>query len=62
MQQKPGSLASTLEIRGQLNQEPHTDAKQELVVVCVSDSIMNTGYQSPSETAVLTEIQPIIGG
>lgn len=62
LQQKPGSLASTLEIRGQLNQEPHTDAKQELVVVCVSDSIMNIGYQSPSETAVLTEIQPIIGG
>ena len=62
LQQKPGSLASTLEIRGLLNAEPDVAAKQELVVVCVSDSIMNIGYQSPSETAVLTEIQPIIGG
>ena len=61
LQQKPGSLASTLEVRGLLEQEPDIAAKQELVVVCVSDSIMNIGYQAPSETPVLTEIQPVIG-
>ena len=33
----------------------------ELVVVMVSDSILNIGYQAPSETPVLTEIQPVIG-
>ena len=43
-----------------LEQEPDIAAKQELVVVCVSDSIMNIGYQAPSETPV-TEIQPVIG-
>eukprot|EP01046_Picozoa_sp_COSAG06_P041254 COSAG06_NODE_5097_length_3721_cov_56.671176_6_plen_32_part_00 len=31
-------------------------------MVAVSDSILNIGYQAPSETPVLTEIQPIIGG
>ena len=61
LQQKPGSLASTLEVRGLLEQEPDIAAKQELVVVCVSDSILNIGYQAPSETPVLTEIQPVIG-
>ena len=61
LQQKPGSLASTLEVRGHLEKEPDMAAKQELVVVCVSDSIMNIGYQAPSETPVLTEIQPVIG-
>ena len=44
-----------------MEQEPDIAAKQELVVVCVSDSIMNIGYQAPSETPVLTEIQPVIG-
>ena len=61
LQQKPGSLASTLEVRGLLEQHPDPAAKQELVVVCVSDSILNIGYQAPSETPVLTEIQPVIG-
>ena len=62
LQQKPGSLASTLEVRGLLEHDPDIAAKQELVVVAVSDSILNIGYQAPSETPVLTEIQPIIGG
>ena len=61
LQQKPGSLASTLEIRGLLEARPEVAAKQELVVVMVSDSILNIGYQAPSETPVLTEIQPVIG-
>ena len=61
LQQKPGSLASTLEIRGLLEASPDVSAKQELVVVMVSDSILNIGYQAPSETPVLTEIQPVIG-
>ena len=61
LQQKPGSLASTLEIRGLLEERPEIVAKQELVVVMVSDSILNIGYQAPSETPVLTEIQPVIG-
>ena len=37
------------------------DAKQELVVVAVSDNIMNVGWQSPSETPVLTQVAPIVG-
>jgi phenolic acid decarboxylase len=37
------------------------DAKQEMVVVAVSDSIYNIGWQSPSETPVLTQVAPIVG-
>ena len=39
MQRKPGELATDLQIRGQLLDTPRVDAKQELVVVAVSDNI-----------------------
>ena len=61
MQRKPGELATDLQIRGQLLDTPRVDAKQELVVVAVSDNIMNVGWQSPSETPVLTQVAPIVG-
>jgi hypothetical protein len=61
LQRKPGELATDLQIRGQLLGTPKVDAKQEMVVVAVSDNIMNVGWQSPSETPVLTQVAPIVG-
>ena len=61
MQRKPGELATDLQVRGQLLGTPKVDAKQEMVVVVVSDNIMNVGWQSPSETPVLTQVAPIVG-
>ena len=62
MQQPPGSLATDLQVRGTFKSPgPVTDAKQRIVVVAISDSIMNVGWQAPSETAVLTQVAPIVG-
>jgi hypothetical protein len=61
LQRKPGELATDLQIRGTLLGDPRVDAKQEMVVVAVSDSIYNIGWQSPSETPVLTQVAPIVG-
>lgn len=61
LQRKPGELATDLQVRGHLLGVPKVDAKQEMVVVAVSDNIMNVGWQSPSETPVLTQVAPIVG-
>ena len=55
-----GSLATDLQIRGQLMQNPGDKASQELVIIAVSDSLWNVGWQSPGTSAVLTETNPIV--
>ena len=61
MQSPPGSLATDLQVRGSFVSNINTNAKQRIVVVAISDSIMNIGWQAPSETPVLTQVAPIIG-
>ena len=61
MQQPPGSLATDLQVRGSFVSNINPNAKQRIVVVAISDSIMNIGWQAPSETPVLTQVAPIIG-
>ena len=55
MQSPPGSLATDLQVRGSFVNSIDTNAKQRIVVVAISDSIMNIGWQSPSETPVMTQ-------
>ena len=35
-------------------------ASQELVIIAVSDSLWNVGWQSPGTSAILTETNPIV--
>jgi hypothetical protein len=60
MEQPQGSIATDLQVRGQLLGKVKGDAQQELVCVAVSDSIWNVGYNAPSATPVLTQVAPII--
>jgi len=60
LEQPPGSIATDLQVRGSLLGNPEGDADQELVMVAVSDSIWNVGYQSPSATPVMTQVAPIL--
>ena len=61
MQQPPGSLATDLQVRGSFVNSVDSAAKQRIVVVAISDSIMNIGWQAPSETPVMTQVAPIVG-
>ena len=61
MQQPPGSLATDLQVRGTFKGDVQSAAKQRIVVVAISDSIMNIGWQAPSETPVMTQVAPIVG-
>ena len=38
---------------------PHADAKQQLVVMAISESMYDIAWQAPSESPVLTRIQPL---
>ena len=60
VEQPQGSIATDLQVRGQLLGDVQNAAKQELVCVAVSDSIWNVGYNAPSSTPVLTQVAPII--
>ena len=60
IQSPAGSLATDLQIRGQLKASPGSTASQELVVVAVSDSLWNIGWQPPATAPVLTETNPIV--
>ena len=60
IQSPAGSLATDLQIRGQLRASPGSLASQELVVVAVSDSLWNIGWQPPATAPVLTETNPIV--
>ena len=60
VEQPQGSIATDLQVRGQLLGDVQNAAKQELVCVAVSDSIWNVGYNAPSATPVLTQVAPII--
>jgi len=59
IQSPPGSLSTNLEVRGQLEGTPDDLAKQQMVVMAVSESMMDIGWQSPSAAPVLTRTQPL---
>jgi hypothetical protein len=60
LEQPPGSIATDLQVRGQLLGDVQNAAKQELVCVAVSDSIWNVGYNAPIATPVMTQVAPIL--
>ena len=66
VQNPPGTLATDLQIRGQLqdtgdgNNGPQGNAEQELVVIAVSDSLVNIGWTPGNNMATLTEVNPIV--
>jgi hypothetical protein len=59
LQNKSGSLSSDLQVRGQLSASPDVSAKQFLVVMAISESMFDIGYQAPSPVPVMTRIQPL---
>jgi hypothetical protein len=59
IQNPSGTLATDLQIRGILEAAPHSDAKQQLVVMAISESMYDIAWQAPSESPVLTRIQPL---
>jgi hypothetical protein len=59
IQNPSGTLATDLQIRGILEAAPHADSKQQLVVMAISESMYDIAWQAPSESPVLTRIQPL---
>ena len=59
VQNPSGTLATDLQIRGILEGAPHSDSKQQLVVMAISESMYDVAWQAPSESPVLTRIQPL---
>ena len=51
--------SSDLQVRGQLSASPDVSAKQFLVVMAISESMFDIGYQAPSPVPVMTRIQPL---
>ena len=59
IQNPSGTLSTDCQIRGILEAAPHSDAKQQLVVMAISESMYDIAWQAPSESPVLTRIQPL---
>ena len=60
LQRPSGSLSVDLQVRGLLESTPHDSSKLEMVVMAISESLYNVGFQSVSDTPVLTSIQPLV--
>ena len=60
LQNPPGTLATDLAIRAQLHARPGSKADMEMVVIAVSDSLVNIGWTEGNSVASLTEINPIV--
>ena len=60
LQNPPGTLATDLAIRAQLHSRPGSKADMEMVVIAVSDSLVNIGWTEGNSVASLTEINPIV--
>ena len=60
LQRPSGSLSVDLQVRGLLESTPHDSSKLEMVVMAISESLYNVGFQSGSDTPVLTSIQPLV--
>ena len=59
IQNPPGTLATDLQVRGTLEGTPDATARQQLVVMAVSESMYDIAWQAPSESPVLTRVQPL---
>ena len=60
LQNPPGTLATDLQIRGTLKGQPNVLAQQELIVLSISDSLMNIAWTPGNNMATLTETNPIV--
>lgn len=47
-----------MQTRGILEDEPHATSKQQ-VIMAISESMYDIAWQAPSESSVLTRIQPL---
>ena len=54
-----GTLATDLQVRGTLEGTPEATARQQMVVMAVSESMYDIAWQAPSESPVLTRVQPL---
>ena len=59
IQNPSGTLSTDLQIRGQLEGTPDDLAKQQMIVMAVSESMMDISWQAPSSAPVLTRTQPL---
>jgi hypothetical protein len=59
IQTQPGSLSSDLQIRGALNADPDSDARQFITIMALSESIFDIEYQNGSPLPVITRVSPL---
>jgi hypothetical protein len=55
-----GELSNELQIRGTLTASPEEAARQEFVIISVSDQLLNIAYKPPSEMPVSTSIAELV--
>ena len=55
----PNSLSNVLTVRCNLDADPGPDAKQQLTIVAVHDSLWTMQYAPPAELPIETKVSPI---
>ena len=55
----PNSLSNVLTVRCTLDAAPAVTANQQLLVVCVHDSLWTMQYAAPAELPIETKVAPI---
>ena len=55
----PNSLSNVLSVRCNLDADPGPDAKQQLTIVAVHDSLWTMQYAAPAELPIETRVSPI---
>eukprot|EP01043_Picozoa_sp_COSAG02_P044680 COSAG02_NODE_4015_length_5905_cov_2.481915_2_plen_291_part_00 len=55
----PNSLSNVLTVRCNLDADPGPDAKQQLTIVAVHDSLWTMQYAAPAELPIETKVSPI---
>ena len=55
----PNSLSNVLTVRCNLDADPGQDAKQQLTIVAVHDSLWTMQYAPPAELPIETKVSPI---
>ena len=56
----PNSLSNQLNIRGTLNGNPAASAQEEMVVIVISDSLLNVEWAQGSSMPISTSVNAII--
>ena len=59
IQTQPGSLASDLQIRGSLSDNPNEKARQFITIMALSENMFDIEYQNGSPLPVVTRVTPL---